>query len=89
MCKGQPKERTVESNASLDVPIMMPEHADGLSKSKNAEDTAKVELDSCRTGADMHAHIDEESWHTGETETSSRTPLDHGVGATEDRPSKP
>ena len=33
---------------------MMPEHADGLSKSKDTEDTAKFELDSFRTGADVY-----------------------------------
>ena len=52
---------------------MMPEHAGGLSKSKDTEDTTKFELDSCRTGADVHVHIDEASWHTGETKMSSRT----------------
>ena len=68
---------TVESNAPLDVPIVMPEHADGSSKSKDAEDTAKIEQDWCWTGAGVHAHIDEASWHTGETKTPSRTPIDH------------
>ena len=67
----------VESNVPLDVPILMPEHADGSSELKDTEDTAKVESDSCRAGADVHAHIDEASWHTGETETSSRTLIDH------------
>ena len=67
----------VESNVPLDVPILMPEHADGSSELKDTEDTAKAELDSCRAGADVHAYIDEASWHTGETETSSRTLIDH------------
>ena len=37
----------VESNAPLDVPIVMPEYKDGSSESKDTEDTDKVELDSC------------------------------------------
>ena len=47
---------TVELNALLDVRIVMPEHADGSSESK---DIAEVELDGCQTGADVHADIDE------------------------------
>ena len=35
----------VESNASLDVLIVMPEHADGSSEPKETEDTAEVEFD--------------------------------------------
>ena len=61
----------VESNTLLDVPIVMPEHADGSSESKDTEDTTRFELDSCRTGADVHVHIDKASWHTGKTEASS------------------
>ena len=68
---------TVESNAPLDVPIVMPEHTNGSSESKDTKDTTKFELDSCWTGADMHVHINEASRHTGETETSSRTHMDH------------
>ena len=67
----------MESNAPLDVQIVMPEHADGSSESKDTEDTTKFELDSYQTGADVHVHIDEASWHTGETETSSRAHMDH------------
>ena len=55
----------------------MPEHTDGSSESKDTKDTTKFELDSCWTGADMYVHINEASWHTGETETSSRTHMDH------------
>ena len=35
---------TVESNAPLDVPIVMPEHADGSSESKDTEDNTRFEL---------------------------------------------
>ena len=35
---------------------------------KGTKNTVKVELDSCRTGVEMHVHIDEASWHTGETD---------------------
>ena len=62
---------TVESNAPLDVLIVMPEHSDGSSESEETKDTAEVELNSCQTGANVHAHIDETSWHVGETKTSS------------------
>ena len=54
-------EGTVESNAPLNVRIMIPEHADGSSESRDTEDTAEVELDSCWTGADVHMHINEAS----------------------------
>ena len=56
---------------------MMPEYTNGSSGPKDTEDTTKFELDSCQTDADMHVHIDEASWHTGETETSSQTHMDH------------
>ena len=36
------------SNAPFDVPIVMPEHADGSSESKETEDAAEVELDDCQ-----------------------------------------
>ena len=68
---------TAESNALLDVPIVMSEHTpDGSRESKDTEDTAEVELNSCWTGAQMHAYIDEASYHTDETAMSSRTPMD-------------
>ena len=44
---------------------------------KDTEDTAEVKLDSCWTGADVHVHINEASWHTTETETSYQTYMDH------------
>jgi len=34
----------------------MPKHANGSSEWKKTEDTAGVELGSCQTGADVHAH---------------------------------
>ena len=42
---------TAESNAPLDVPIVMPEHVDGSRESKDTKDTAEVESNSCWTGA--------------------------------------
>ena len=65
-----------ESNAPLYVPIVMPEHEEGSRESKDTEDIAEVELNSCWTGADVHVYIDEASYHTGETATSSQTPMD-------------
>ena len=44
---------------------------------KDTEGTAEIELDSCRTGVDVHVHINEASWHTTETESSSQTYMDH------------
>ena len=41
---------TAKSNAPLDVPIVMPEHVDGSRESKDTEDTAEVESNSCWTG---------------------------------------
>ena len=61
----------------MDVQIVMPEHADGSSESKDTEDTTKFGLDSYLTGVDVHVHIDEASWHIGETETSSQAHMDH------------
>ena len=70
-------EGTVESNTPLDVLIMMPEHSHGWRESKKTKGTTEVELDSCQTGADVHAHISE-SWHRGrDKQTSSRRPVDH------------
>ena len=60
-----------ERQHPLNVPIVMPEHSDGLSESEETKDTAEIELNSCQTSVDVHVHIDETSWHTGETETSS------------------
>ena len=71
-CHGRDK-----SNAQLDVPIVMPKHADGSSKSKDTEDTTRFELDSCWTGADVHVHIDKVSWHTGKTEASSEHTVEY------------
>ena len=44
---------TDESNALLDVPIMMPERADGSSKSKKTGSTTEVESNGYQILADM------------------------------------
>ena len=45
---------TDESNVLLGVPVIIPEHADGLSESREIEDTAEVELNGCQSGTGVH-----------------------------------
>ena len=49
------------SNTLLDLPIMIPEGADGSSKSKETEDTTEVEPNGCQISIGVHACINEES----------------------------
>ena len=52
------KRYTNESNASLDVLVIIPEDADGLSKSRETEDTTGIELNGCLSNTGVRG-IDE------------------------------
>ena len=59
-----------ESNALVDVQIMIPERVDGSSKSKKTEDTTAVESNGCQNIiVQLYVHA---SMNSGETETSTK-----------------
>ena len=63
MCERQRSKElkwyTDESNVLLDVPVMIPEHADDLSELRETEDTAGIELNGCLSNTGVRACIDE------------------------------
>ena len=59
---------TTKSNALLDVPVMIPEHADGLGKSRKIENTAKVKLAVRVAHAYGHASTSARCWQAGKTD---------------------
>ena len=46
-------------NALLDVPIMIPGRADGLSESEETEGTAEIESNGCQSGTGGHTCMDQ------------------------------
>ena len=48
-----------KSNVLLNVSVMIPEHEDNQSKSREPEDTAEIELNGCLSGTGVRACMDE------------------------------
>ena len=63
---------TDESNALLDVPIVIPERAEGLREPKETEETAEVESNGCQSGIGVRPYyIDEGNWQAGKRDRNS------------------
>ena len=60
---------TNKLNAMLDVPVTIPEHADGPSELKETENTAAAGSNGCQRVTSVCACFDEGCWKTGKTET--------------------
>ena len=67
------EQRGKDVHALLDVPIMIPERADGPRESKGTKDTAEIESNGCQSGIGIRAWVNEGCWQAGKTEKSTQT----------------